>query len=653
DGSSIPSSSHPTGYLTPKNCTLCHINGDSATNFTAPQVSEHYAGGTELQTTSYANINDSCVGCHIENEMLESFNDDTGTQYSNVSHYGKSRNNTILVSGGVVNCQYCHDNATSTTFEFVDTTNRTISNHSTNYPATNPDCTDCHNQGRLHDGSLAIPTLNDALCMGCHTDRQEHNSAVLCINCHVNNSESRNKTHPIQYIDAFGLFDTYNTTAVNCEDCHQGAGVSGFETAMIVAQPVNHSSDNAGQKWGNYWGVSVGSSNNTNVAEESITTGTTSGIANAQTEDSSFETMDEANVGGAPVDNYYYVSSNTQTTGTITSFANMQNGADGGAFATLTEAGSGGGAPGTSNATANAIGAGDTSGDILADLQADDASGAPPVTTTGGDGKYSVDKALIMFIDGFDTSGMSGTVSAATLWVQYSVEGGYNGNNPIQWALDGGALSSTGIVPVDPETDVISSYNLYAQGVDTLSEISTLDIEFTNNDASGPDAVSFDYVWLEVTYSGGSSTYAMNITADTASVPAADTHYLEMNYRVDAGDNYDVYVYDGAWNNRGTLSSTSWAPFNYTLTTNEYNSGTPSVRFIDQNPSGATQGNLDIDYLRIHSVTAGGTNYRLDILQNVTGIPVEDNYILTVKGKTDGGESYDVQVYDSGWVTES
>ncbi|MCK5660488.1 MAG: hypothetical protein KAH86_03945, partial [Methanosarcinales archaeon] len=119
DGSSIPTSDHPTGYKTPKNCTLCHINAVPATNFSAPQVSEHYAGGTELQTTSYANINDSCIGCHIESEMLQSFNADTGTQYSNVSHYGKSRNDTILVPSGVVNCQYCHDNATSTTFEFV------------------------------------------------------------------------------------------------------------------------------------------------------------------------------------------------------------------------------------------------------------------------------------------------------------------------------------------------------------------------------------------------------------------------------------------------------------------------------------------------------------------------------------------------------
>ena len=152
----------------------------------------------------------------------------------------------------------------------------------------------------------------------------------------------------------------------------------------------------------------------------------------------------------------------------------------------------------TANATPSAIGASDTTGDLLADVQADDASGASPSVVTTGDGWYTVDKNIVMFIDSFDTSGMSGTVTAATLKVQYSVEAGYTGTLPIRWALDGGILASTSIVPVDGQEDQTGSYDLYAQGVDTLAEISTLDIEFTNNDGAGHDAVSFDYVWVEV-----------------------------------------------------------------------------------------------------------------------------------------------------------
>jgi len=49
--------------------------------------------------------------------------------------------------------------------------------------------------------------------------------------------------------------------------------------------------------------------------------------------------MTEADTGGAPVDQYTNVSSNTTTNGTITSWANMQSASDGGAYATVTEAG--------------------------------------------------------------------------------------------------------------------------------------------------------------------------------------------------------------------------------------------------------------------------------------------------------------------------
>ncbi|MCK5316734.1 MAG: hypothetical protein KAJ55_02405, partial [Anaerolineales bacterium] len=260
NNNSIPTSDHPTGYITPRNCTLCHINTNSSTNFSAPQVSEHYMSGTELQTRNYAsNTNDSCISCHIENEMLQPYSDDAGTNYSNVSHYGKSRNNTALVASDVVNCTYCHDNGSSNTFDFVDTTNKTISNHSANYPLTTPECTLCHNEGRMHDGNLTIPTLDENLCTGCHTTRDNHNNSVSCLSCHVNSSLSRNKTHPIQYISALGIFSNSNTTAVNCTDCHQ-SGVTGFESAPIIPDPLRHSTNPAnGSIWGSYWNNENGS----------------------------------------------------------------------------------------------------------------------------------------------------------------------------------------------------------------------------------------------------------------------------------------------------------------------------------------------------------------------------------------------------------
>ncbi|MDW7777309.1 MAG: choice-of-anchor X domain-containing protein, partial [Methanosarcinales archaeon] len=644
DGSSIPVDDHPTGYTTPRNCTLCHINGNAGTNFNAPQVSEHYSSGTEIQTKSYINLNDSCISCHIENEMLKSFIDNNGTDYSNVSHYGESRNNTALVTGNVVNCSYCHKNAS--TFEFVDNTNRDVPDHSTNYPGTSPVCTDCHAEGRMHDDSLTIPALNDALCMGagCHDTRQEHNAVVLCTDCHVDSGLSKNKAHPIQYIGSAGVFDTSNISTVNCGDCHQGTGVLGFESAPKVNLPINHSSDNAGQKWGNYWGASVGSFNNTNVIEQVVITGTASAISGAQTEDGSFETMTESNVGGASVNVYNYTSGNTQTDGTITNWANMQSGTDAGAFATLTEAANGGGAGG--DTIYNALSSPTLHTNVI---------GAPDNTLN------SINNLRITGSD--FGSGGSGPITKVILKYYYSITSFNSGDVPSV----GYTINAAETTTKTDTGDVAYNYPNPTYTIDITSDIGTwtwADVQSLNlwlnvARSGGPGTLAnVDAFEVVVTTSAGPTTYSMNITTVTASVPAADTQYLEINYKVDAGDTYDIFVFDGStsWNDRGDLTATSLTLFNYTLTANEYNSGTPSVRFIDKTPAGTSQGNLDIDYLRVHGVTAGGTNYRLDVLQNVTSIPTEDYYYLTVKGKTDGaGDLYAVQVYDSGtgWETKS
>jgi hypothetical protein len=256
----LPASGHPNSYNVPKKCTQCHIQG----NFSALVVSEHFSDSTEIRTKLYANTNDSCVNCHNKSEMLLPNSDPNGPKsiYASVSHYGSNKTNAALyVSGGSANCTYCHQNpANAFTTEMIDAAgNSSISNHT--QLGTNPACINCHNSGRIHFATLTKPAVNSSLCINCHTNKDQHNGSVECSQCHT---QSNRSIHPIQYLQPDGTFKINSpankSTAVNCTNCHQGIGVTGFNNAPIIPDTLKHSASlSNGTIWGTYWTSEQGS----------------------------------------------------------------------------------------------------------------------------------------------------------------------------------------------------------------------------------------------------------------------------------------------------------------------------------------------------------------------------------------------------------
>jgi predicted CxxxxCH...CXXCH cytochrome family protein len=249
----LPASGHPDKYSVPKKCTDCHTQG----NFSALIVKEHNSAGTDIKTKLYANTNDSCVNCHNKSEMIITNNDPAGpkSQFANVSHYGSNKTGVSPYNtGGVSNCSYCHQSNSAFTTEMVNATwNSSINNHTA--LGTNPGCNNsaCHNTGRIHDQNLSKPVMNTPLCKICHTTKEKHNNSLECGSCHL---ETNKSIHPIQYLQPSGAFLVNSvpnkTSAVDCTSCHQSM-MSGFSSAAHVTTPLNHSNDNGGQKWGNFW----------------------------------------------------------------------------------------------------------------------------------------------------------------------------------------------------------------------------------------------------------------------------------------------------------------------------------------------------------------------------------------------------------------
>lgn len=147
----------------------------------------------------------------------------------------------------------------------------------------------------------------------------------------------------------------------------------------------------------------------------------------------------------------------------------------------------------------------DDTTDTLSGVTGDDSVSENPDILSAvdtGDNVYTVDKNTTMQFDTFDVSSISdgSTISAVVLHLQYGAEDGYSGNNSVRYD-NGGGLTTIGINPTDiAGWSADLTFDLYAAGVDTKTEIQNVDIEFTNNDGGGRDAIHFDYVWITVTY---------------------------------------------------------------------------------------------------------------------------------------------------------
>jgi len=226
----------------------------------------------------------------------------------------------------------------------------------------------------------------------------------------------------------------------------------------------------------------------------------------------------------------------------------------------------------TINILPNAIHTNDTTGDTLSGITGDDATEDPDtLSKVEADNVYTVDTGAVMQLDTFDVSSIQtgSTISGAVLHLQYGAEDGYNGTNPVRYD-NGGGLTSTGITPTDiTGWSADLTYDLYAQGVDTLSELQNVDIEFTSNDGVPPDAIHFDYVWITVTYTppiisvslesgSGTVTYGTVVTSqDTTSSGVNQTQTVKNDGNV--AEDFDIKGQDSAdWTLGATAGSATY-----------------------------------------------------------------------------------------------
>ncbi|MFQ5910303.1 MAG: FG-GAP-like repeat-containing protein [Thermoplasmata archaeon] len=182
------------------------------------------------------------------------------------------------------------------------------------------------------------------------------------------------------------------------------------------------------------------------------------------------------------------------------------------------------------------------------------------------------DTTRIMWIYQFDTSGLSGLITEATLYVQYKTDAGYSETEEILLYLTGTGWIGSGITPDVHTSDFDDSADLYALGFDTWSEISGMHFKFSN--PSSNKDVHFDYMAVNVTVHSGEEaniTLKGQYTGDFTGISVASGDFDgDSSYADDAvlgapgwyqatNDTGAVYVYSGTsirgLSGDGTLST--------------------------------------------------------------------------------------------------
>ncbi|MCA9361927.1 hypothetical protein KC906_00990, partial [Candidatus Kaiserbacteria bacterium] len=156
----------------------------------------------------------------------------------------------------------------------------------------------------------------------------------------------------------------------------------------------------------------------------------------------------------------------------------------------------------------------DDTGEALTEVIATD-SGIDPDSlnsATASDGAYTVEKSSVLYYSGFDTSSLPEgiLIDSVNLVVVYGVEDNYDGTNSVQF-LNSSASLQNAINISDIDNWSIASYNISdndSAAADTLSELTNMEVYFTNNDSftDGSQSVHFDEVYLQVVYQAEATT---------------------------------------------------------------------------------------------------------------------------------------------------
>ena len=367
------------------------------------------------------------------------------------------------------------------------------------------------------------------------------------------------------------------------------------------------------------------------VLQEQVRTGTTNGIAGVQAQDGLREILTEAAVpsslSSSPVDQN--VTAGSQVAGAFPADAASADGT----YLEYRET---------------------TSGPTTA--RSNPATTAPGCTWTACDsGRLSDNVSATSALSGDVAMYGSFNLGVPPSAAIKSVELGYEAFDPsgndhlsLEISWDGGtswcpAFVTSGLPVADPNAYTFVNVTACAGHTWAPADFgANLSLRFTHVVLGGADTIDLDANAVRVTYQP--LAYRLSVQYDWDGLPFGQAYRLNVTGHV-SNESVSVQVLTppSSWSTRLAINGTTDEALSYMLAPAELASGNVSIRFVDALGSSPTPSDLWVDLAEIASIRYA---YRLDVVQNVTGITGNDP-TLTVEGNISaGGENFDVFAWD-------
>ena len=367
------------------------------------------------------------------------------------------------------------------------------------------------------------------------------------------------------------------------------------------------------------------------VVQEQVRTGTTNGIAGVEAEDGLREILAEAGVASnlSSQPTAQNVTAGSPVAGSFPADAAVADGVYL-QYRGMTP----GPATGISNPATTAVGCTWTaceSGRLSDNVTASSAAGGD-VATYGsfslGVPASSVITQVYLGYEAFDPGGND----------HLSIEISWDGGTTVCPAFVTGALPAT-----DPDAYTFVNVTVCAGHTWLPADFGTsLAMRFTHVVLGGADTIDLDASVVRVTYQPLS--YQLRVLYDWSGIPSGQAYTLALTGHVsNASVSVQVLTPPSSWTARLAISGTTDEALSYSLAPAEVTFGNVSIRFDYTLGSSPAPSDLWIDLAQLVRVQYA---YRLDVVQNGTGI-TGDRPILTVEGNISaGGENFDVFLWD-------